>query len=104
MTKRTLNDKVKFNEKKLSEFSEGYLLSVTMYKRYPKMSNKGKSSVQQFFDDARSGLKVAEQRFKNAKNDVAKLRAQNSVDYYKGILCGARDASKERKNGKKHFS
>ena len=104
MTKRTLEDKVKFNEKKHSEFSEGYLTSVTIYKSYSKMNIDGKRVAEKFFDNARIGLKIAEQRLKTAQSDIAKDMAKNSVNYYKGIFCGLRDASKERKSNKNHFS
>ncbi len=79
---KTLAEKVAYNQKQNSGFSQGYLLGVRWYGEYPKLSGKNKKQQ----------LKVI---------DITKKTAKMGDEFAKGIMCGIRDAANERKAKKK---
>lgn len=75
---QTLDDKIKFNQKRGTQFSVGYLLGVKQYRSYPQKDRQGK------------------QKAKKAIDEFSK-KAKSGDEFAKGIMCGIRDASRERK-------
>lgn len=79
---RTLEEKLRYNSIRKTDFSFGYKLGVSIYKDYPKLNEKGKQEIKCLIDDykdlARGGDKIS-----------------------KGFMCGIRDAANERKRKKK---
>lgn len=72
---RTLEEKYKYNKKKNSVFSRAYCRGVDLYRNYNNLSARDKEVVKEYISQARF--------FRNEDS--------------KGLLCGYRDASIERK-------
>lgn len=79
---QSLDDKIKFNQKRGTQFSVGYILGVKQYRSYPQKDRKGKQTA------------------KKAIDEFSKM-AKNGDEFAKGIMCGIRDCANERK-AKKH--
>lgn len=82
--KRTVDEKLNYNKKKLTMFSTGYVVGVTNYRNYPKSNIEGKRKIDEIIRQAKAGV----------KDPTATKEMQ---DLYKGILSGCRDAANERK-------
>lgn len=78
---RTLKEKVKYNKERKTEFSQGYTLGVTMYSEYVRQNAEGKATI-------------------NSIVAQSKAMAKDGDQWGKGVMCGMRDAGRERK--KKH--
>ncbi len=74
----SVDDKIKFNKKRGSQFSVGYILGVKQYRNYPYKDRKGKQTA------------------KKAIDEFAR-QARNGDEFAKGIMCGIRDCANERK-------
>jgi hypothetical protein len=79
--KRTIDEKLKFNNNNKSPFSTGYCLGVTLYRDYRKQDKSGKKTISELIDTNNS-------------------LARSGDELSKGFMCGVRDAANERK-GKK---
>ena len=78
--KRSLSEKVLYNQTQNTDFSRGYIKGVKFYQSY------GKSGIS----------------LKSRKAWVDSMRATaKEVKYAKGFMCGFRDAADERKAKKK---
>lgn len=75
---RTLEEKVDYNSKRDNWFARGYVRGVRDYLGYGKLTSEGKEQFKKVLD-------------------VTKRNAQLGDDYSKGIMCGVRDAARERK-------
>lgn len=73
-----LDDKIRFNQKRGTPFSVGYILGVKQYRSYPQKDRKGKQTA------------------KKAIDEFSKM-AKNGDEFAKGIMCGIRDCANERK-------
>ena len=78
----TLDEKLRFNQKRGTQFSVGYITGVKQYRNYPLKDRKGKQTVKKAIDEF-------------------KKMARNGDEFAKGIMCGIRDAANERKSRKK---
>lgn len=80
--KRTVDEKVKYNEQQKTPFSWGYRWGVRAYRKYPKADNAERKRILAEIDG-----------YKNeAVNGKGKSR-----ECAKGFMCGVRDAANERK-------
>lgn len=87
--KRTLDEKYDYNKRRMREakdnaeksFSSGYCMGVALYQGYPKANEKDR------------------QKRRDAVDRI-KIEARSGNAYSKGIMCGIRDAAKERKTGR----
>lgn len=86
--KRTVDEKLAYNEKRETMFAFGYTVGVKNYRRYVKLDAAGRRDVDNTVRMAKEGLKKPGQ-------------AKDNIDMYKGILCGYRDAANERKERNK---
>lgn len=75
---QSLDDKIKFNQKRGTQFSIGYIMGVKQYRNYSQKDRKGKRTA------------------KKAIDEFSK-QARNGDEFAKGIMCGIRDAANERK-------
>lgn len=74
----SVDDKIKFNKKRGSLFGGGYILGVKQYRSYALKDRKQKQVA------------------KKAMDEFSRL-AKNGDLFYKGYMCGVRDAANERK-------
>ena len=79
---RTVDEKLKYNDNRKTPFSVSYVIGVRIYRNYPKVNAEGKKTIDEIIQSA-------------------KELARKGDDTGKGILCGMRDAAKERKERKK---
>ncbi len=75
---KTLEEKLKYNSLKHTDFSFGYKLGVQIYKDYPKLKEKGKRELVKLVDGYRE-------------------LARDGNEISKGFMCGYRDAANDRK-------
>ncbi len=73
-----LEDKIKFNQKRGTQFSVGYILGVKQYRSYPQKDRKSKQTA------------------KKAINEFSR-QAKKGDEFAKGIMCAMRDCANERK-------
>ncbi|MCM1533398.1 MAG: hypothetical protein NC099_01975 [Corallococcus sp.] len=85
--KRTVDEKLRYNEEQNSMFGTGYVLGVKNYRNYVRLDTVKKRSVDEIVCKAKKGVADPE-----TDRDMQQL--------YKGILCGIRDAANERKERK----
>lgn len=78
---QSLDEKLRYNQKRGTQFSVGYVLGVKHYRDYPRKD------------------KVHKQKIKNAIDEYSK-QARNGDEFAKGLMCGIRDAANERKSKK----
>ncbi len=76
---RTVDEKYAFNEKRKTEFGNGYCIGVTAYRNYGNCSAKDKAEQKRVF------------------NDFARL-ARSGDEFGKGVMCALRDCANERKS------
>ena len=76
--KDTVDEKVIYNRQRNTEFSNGYVLGVAIYREYAKADKKMQATIKEVINGASE----------NAKHGY-------KMD--KGIMCGVRDAANERK-------
>lgn len=81
--KRTLKEKLQYNEARHTPFSIGYGLGVMLYSDYKKMDSRGKQVISDII----------------GRN---KRLARSGDEMGKGFMCGVRDAANERKSKQKH--
>lgn len=74
----TVDEKVKYNRKRNTDFGTGYVFGVNIYRDYSKVSAKDKATIKELISSAREN-------------------ARNGEQWDKGIMCGVRDAANERK-------
>lgn len=74
----SFEEKYRYNKRRKSSFSSGYVTGVNLYRDYPKHDEEGKMLTQ-------------------ALVNVSKVRARQGFSYSKGLLCGYRDAADARK-------
>lgn len=79
---QSLDEKIRYNQKRGTEFSVGYILGVKQYRSYPQKDKKGKRAAKKAIDEF---LK----------------QARGGDEFCKGIMCGIRDAANERKARRK---
>lgn len=75
---QSLEEKIRFNQKRGTLFSVGYIMGVKYYRGYPKKDTRGKRTVKKAFDEF-------------------SRQARSGDEFAKGIMCGVRDAANERK-------
>lgn len=76
---QSLDEKIKYNQKRGTQFSVGYVMGVKYYRSYPMKDEKGKRTVKKAIDEF-------------------SRQARGGDEFAKGIMCGIRDAANERKN------
>lgn len=79
---QSLAEKLKYNQKRGTQFSVGYILGVKEYLAYSAKDKHGKQAAKKAID------KFSEE-------------ARNGDEFAKGIMCGIRDAANERKSKKR---
>lgn len=80
--KRSVDEKLKYNDEQKTPFSYGYRWGVRAYRKYPKVDKAERKRIRTEIDDYN----------KQARN--GKGRSQECA---KGYMCGVRDAANERK-------
>ena len=80
--KRSVDEKLRYNESRKGMFSVGYRLAVKTYRDYPKQNAKGRKIIKELITDS---------------NELART----GDGFGKGFMCGVRDAANERKARKK---
>lgn len=75
---QSIDDKIKYNQKRGTQFSVGYIMGVRQYRSYPQKDRRGR------------------QKAKMAIDEFSKM-AKSGDEFAKGIMCGIRDAANERK-------
>lgn len=80
--KRSVDEKLKYNEGQKTPFSWGYKWGVRAYSRYLKLDKAGKERI-------RTEI--------NAYSEEARHGRGYSQKCAKGFMCGVRDAANERK-------
>lgn len=76
--KPSLDDKIKFNQRRGTQFSVGYITGVKVYRGYSLKDRQGK------------------QKTKKAIDEFSR-QARNGDEFAKGIMCAIRDCANERK-------
>lgn len=80
--KYSFEDKIKYNQGRNSDFSNGYTLGADMYQRYLKSDEKMRRLIKKMTDTSRQLSKKGDQ-------------------FSKGFMCAMRDASQARKSKQK---
>lgn len=76
--KRTVDEKLRYNNERGGRFATGYGLGVMLYRDYLKQDNDGKAIIKGIIDTNKS-------------------LAKEGNEMGKGFMCGIRDAANERK-------
>ena len=74
----SVDDKIRFNKKRVTQFSAGYIFGVKKYREYSLKDRKGRQTTKKAFDEF-------------------SRMAKSGDEFSKGIMCGIRDAANERK-------
>ena len=88
---RTLEEKIEYNKKQKTNFSNGYLDGVKNYREY------GKKSV---FKKADAQVEVSRINMVGKWGQRSGKYSPDDVQYSKGFMCGMRDCAAERKKEK----
>ena len=82
--KRSVDEKLKYNNEQKTPFAYGYRFGVKAYRQYPKADKKRKRAMLAEIDD-------------NKRLAQSGKSACNSVQYAKGFMCAMRDCAVERR-------
>ena len=82
--KRSVDEKLKYNNEQKTPFAYGYRFGVKAYRRYPKADKKRKQDMLAEIDDNKRLAQTGD-------------KSRSSVQFAKGYMCAMRDCAAERK-------